>query len=190
MVSTMKIDTRALRRALATLEHRIAELERRRQRWHSVLVKHPSQKSPKNREAHRSLVALEKLLAELEPNRLRVAGAIEQLSGCADSCSTQCQDVRQTAKDIESKAPPPKRAVRRARAPSASDQALIAQAHWFELMAQRDPKFMLPHVERPAPDWRPDGPRQIGAYNRIWRAVQDFAGDLRVNPSQKRRKKS
>lgn len=169
----MKIDTRAIRRALSAVEKQIKALQKERDRAVEKVTKFPRPRQAKNREAMATITRVDRDLPKLETQKIKIAGALDQIHACEDSCSHECADARDTGKAIAEKAPPAKVAVRRAQAPSEHDQRLIAQAHWFALMLKNDPRLKLPDIPIPATDWRPDGPAQVNKYKKIWRDVFD-----------------
>jgi hypothetical protein len=168
-----KIDIRALKRALSTVEREIERWEKLRSKAMAKIAKWPRPRQAKNREGMVELASSDRRLAPLVDQRSKIAALIDEVAACADSCSTECQTARTDARVVQAKAPAPKKAVKRARAPSREEQQLIAQAHLFELMRRNSPRVRLPDVPIPATDWQPDGPRQVAAYRRIFDDVFD-----------------
>lgn len=168
-----KIDIRALKRALSTVEKEIGRWEKLREKAMAKIAKWPRPRQAKNREGMVELASADRRLAPLVDQRSKIAALIDEVAACADSCSTECQTARTDARGVQAKAPAPKKAVKRARAPSLEEQQLIAQAHLFELMRRESPRLRLPDAPIPATDWQPDGPRQVAAYRRIFDNVFD-----------------
>lgn len=121
----------------------------------------------------RNLEAASQTLTRSENAKTQIIALLDQLAACTDSCSTDCQGARERGHRVAEKSPAPQKRIKRAPAPSAHDQKMIAQAHWWALMLKARPRLSLPAIEVPETTWRPDGERQIAAYKRAWREVFD-----------------
>lgn len=162
-----------MKRALTAVDREIKRLEKLRERALAKISRFPGQRQKKNTEGVVELASADRRLATLSDQRLKIAALIDEVAACANSCSTECQTAVKSAQAVAEKAPPPKIPIKRAKAPTAEEQALIAQAHLFELMRRNSPRVRLPEVPLVATDWQPDGPRQRAAYYKIFDHVFD-----------------
>jgi hypothetical protein len=169
----MQVDTKAIRRRISQINAEIRRNEKNLERATKAAAKSPNARSKRNRDAMSQIRASTERIRQNELAKTEILALLDKLKACTNSCGSECETARTRGARIAEKAPPPKKRIKRAAAPSAHDQKMIAQAHWWALMRERDRRLNLPPIEVPNSTWQPDGERQIAAYRKRWRDVFD-----------------
>lgn len=169
----MQVDTKAIRRRISQINAEIKRSQRNLERATKAAAKSPNARSKRNRDAMNEIRSSTERLQQNELAKNEILALLDKLKACTNSCGSECETARTRGARIAEKAPAPQKRIKRAPAPSSHEQKMIAQAHWWALMRERDRRLNLPPIEVPDSTWQPDGERQISAYRKHWRSVFD-----------------